>query len=97
MTRQAITAPESLTVHCVREFSQAWIEAACSHEGLCLDLSTVSHIDTAGIQLLLVLRREASQARKDLTFEHPSHAVRGLVDFYQLGDLFGNPATAISA
>lgn len=95
MPAASLRVPEEFTVHCVRDLAPALIEAARSGEALCLDLSAVSHIDTAGVQLLLALRREAAKALTRLEFARPSAAVSELVAFYRLDTLLQAPAAAL--
>ena len=52
------------------------LQALDSSPRLELDLSDVSGIDTAGIQLLMLLRKEASHLGKDVAYVHPSIEVR---------------------
>ncbi|MDP5238881.1 STAS domain-containing protein [Uliginosibacterium sp. 31-16] len=87
MLVQPMIVPEELTVHHVRTLAPRLIEAARSGERLNLDLSAVSHIDTAGIQLLLTVRREANSALTQLEFANPSAVVSEMVSFYQLDGL----------
>lgn len=56
-----------------------------------LDLSAVSEIDTAGIQLLILAKREAARLGKQVRFVAHSPAVREVVDFYNLAADFGDP------
>ena len=51
-------------------------EAAAEARGLALDLSQVTEFDSAGIQLLLVARREAQRQGQTLHLVAPSGAVR---------------------
>jgi len=97
MPTQALTAPEEFTVHHVRALAPTLIQAARSGAALNLDLSAVSRIDTAGIQLLLTLRREAARSLTRLEFASPSTAVNDMVAFYQLGSLLQAPARLMPA
>ena len=97
MLAQPMIVPEELTVHHVRALAPRLIEAARSGEALNLDLSAVSHIDTAGIQLLLTVRREANRALTRLEFANPSAAVSEMVSFYRLDGLLQAPAPLLPA
>lgn len=55
-----------------------------------LDLSQVGEIDTAGVQLLLLAKREASQAGKSLRLVGHSPAVVDCLDQCNLTALFGD-------
>ncbi|MBS1208493.1 MAG: hypothetical protein H6R19_891 [Proteobacteria bacterium] len=97
MSVQSLTVPEEFTVHQVGEFAPRLLEAARSGDKVQVDLSGVHHIDTAGIQLLLTLRREASRSLTRLEFANPSPAVNEMVAFYQLDALLRAPAPLMSA
>ena len=56
-----------------------------------IDLSCVSEIDTAGIQLMLILKREAQKAEKTLVFVHHSSVVLAVIDILNLGSTLGDP------
>ena len=49
-----------------------------------LDLSAVSDIDTAGLQLLLMARQEAERRGVTVTLTDPSPVVRDLLTFTRL-------------
>lgn len=40
-----------------------------------IDLAQVGEIDTAGLQLLLLVQRECAKQKKDIVFSNPSDAV----------------------
>lgn len=96
MSARRLTVGDSLTIHHIHNLAPELIAAACSGDNLKLDLSSVERIDSAGIQLLALLQREAGNCQTRLEFEHPSAAVMELVGFYQLEALLegtvGRPA-----
>lgn len=57
-----------------------------------LDLSDVSEIDTAGIQLLIQARRECDAHGKPMQFVSPSPAVQEIVQLLHLQALLGIPS-----
>ncbi|KAF1045669.1 MAG: hypothetical protein GAK35_01278 [Herbaspirillum frisingense] len=59
-----------------------------------LDLSGVDEIDTAGIQLLLLLKRETARRGQSLEVTGYSPAVLSAFDLLQLHDLFGADGAA---
>lgn len=67
------------------------LEALGLTDVLDVDLSMVSEIDTAGLQLLLLLKLEAQRQNKRLHFLGHSPAVLRLVDLYNLAGVFGDP------
>ncbi len=86
----AVAVPEELTIHQVRAITPRLIDLARSGDALALDLSGVCHIDTAGMQLLLAVRREAARACTPLALANPSPAVSELLSFYHLERVFGS-------
>ena len=55
------------------------------------DLSLVTEIDTAGLQLLLLVKREARTAGIELSFVGHSSAVIDCFDLCDVGSVFGDP------
>ncbi|MFT4173369.1 MAG: STAS domain-containing protein [Rhodocyclaceae bacterium] len=61
------------------------------------DLSAVSDIDSSGVQLLLLARREAACADKRLRWQAHSHAVLRALETLNLGHVLDAPATLLNA
>lgn len=76
-----------LTIYEVAEFQQQITEAWPAEGELSIDLAGVSEIDTAGLQLLLALRKSLGE---QLTLQQHSNSVIELLDLYQLASLFGD-------
>jgi anti-anti-sigma factor len=55
------------------------------------DLAQVTEIDSTGVQLMLMLKREAQKQDKALTFTHHSLPVLGVIDLLNLGGTLGDP------
>jgi anti-sigma B factor antagonist len=80
-----------MTIYRAAELKPALLEAVRTHDAPALDLSAVTEFDSAGLQLLLVARREAERLGKRLAVNAASPAVRDV--FALLGiDLDGAPA-----
>ncbi|WP_288022545.1 STAS domain-containing protein [Thauera sp.] len=60
-------------------------------ERLEIDLSGVAEIDTAGFQLLMLVKREARRLGKEAQIIAHSEAVRDVLDFYNMAAEFGDP------
>lgn len=88
-TRLAIT--EELTIYNAMEQKQELMAALATSEALELDLSQVAELDTAGLQLLLLVKREAGLANKRLAIVAHSPVVRQTLDFCNLASFFGDP------
>ena len=60
-------------------------------EGVDIDLSEVSEIDSAGLQLMVMTKREALARGKNVRFVRHSDPVLDLVDLCDLSGFFGDP------
>ena len=90
--RQVRLAVEgAMTIYQAREDKQALLAALERADELEIDLSRVSEMDTAGMQLLALLKREA--ARRGQSVRHTAHSAASLevLDRYNLGGYFGDP------
>ena len=56
-----------------------------------IDLSEVSEMDTAGFQLLLLIKREAAHAGKLLRLVAHSPATLEVLDLFNMASHFGDP------
>ncbi|KFB67349.1 STAS domain-containing protein [Candidatus Accumulibacter vicinus] len=82
---------EDMTIYQAQSQKEQLLAALAAAEALDLDLAAVPEIDTAGLQLLLLLKREALQQGKPLTIVGHSPAVQRVLDFCNLAGLFGDP------
>ena len=88
-TRLAII--EDLTIYNAMAQKEQLISALQSSDALELDLSHVGEMDTAGLQILLLAKREAGLQHKDLSIIAHSPVVRQTLDFCNLAAFFGDP------
>jgi anti-sigma B factor antagonist len=65
-----------MTIYRAAELKPALLEAVRTQDAPALDLSAVTEFDSAGLQLLLVARREAQRLGKSLPLTAASPAVR---------------------
>ena len=59
-------------------------------DGLELDLSQVSEIDAAGLQILLLAQKESQRLLRPLIITDANAAVRETISFCHLQDFFGD-------
>lgn len=88
---QRITLQEDLTIYHALDQKGRLLEALSQADELELDLSQVAEMDTAGLQLLILLKREAQKAGKKATVVAHSQAVRSVIDFCNLAAYLGDP------
>jgi len=86
-----LAVADDMTVYSARERKEELLSALTASTELELDLSAVTAIDVAGLQLLILLKREAAARGKTLRFSNHSPAVVETIDFCGLAGLFGDP------
>ena len=82
---------QEMTIYHALEQKKLLLDALAEPQVLELDLSQVAAIDTAGLQLLLLAKRESTAAGKALKVTAHSPAVRELIEFTQTAAYFGDP------
>lgn len=80
-----------LTIYTVLELKDQLLTGLSATEELELDLSEVGEIDAAGLQLLVLVKQEATAAGKALRFTGHSPVVLELLDLSGLAGFFGDP------
>ena len=88
---QLLTLAENLTIYHALDQKQQLLDALSNADELELDLMQVGEIDTAGLQLLILLKKEAQRAGKRLSIVAHSQAVRAVIDFCNLAAELGDP------
>lgn len=86
-----LTLNQDLTIYHAEALKDALLLTLGHGAAIELDLSQITEIDTAGIQLLILLKRESQQLGLQLDIVAHSAAVRELIEFYNLAAYFGDP------
>jgi anti-sigma B factor antagonist len=87
---QTLTIENELTIFTAAEMKQYLLDFLNSGKELEIDLSQVDEIDTAGLQLLILIKREAAQAGKTLSFSMHSKSVLEILELANLTTTFGD-------
>jgi len=82
---------DDLTIYHAIALKEQLLGNLKEHAAIELDLSQVAQIDTSGVQLLMLAKRECQQQGKTLSIVAHSPAVHELMDFYNLAGFFGDP------
>lgn len=82
---------DDLTIYHALEQKQILLDALASSGELELNLSQVTEIDTAGLQLLILIKKEAMRAGKCVRIVAHSQAVSSVIDFCNMAAEFGDP------
>lgn len=86
-----IVIAEDMTIYNAEAQKQRLLDALLATERLEIDLSAVSEIDSAGFQLLVLVKREARRLDKEALIVAHSEAVREVLDSYNMAAAFGDP------
>ncbi|MEW9899052.1 STAS domain-containing protein [Chitinivorax sp. PXF-14] len=73
------------------ELKPALLECLASGHDIEIDLSHVDEIDTSGVQLMLMLKREAARTARQLSFVRHSAAALSVIDLLNLAGVLGDP------
>lgn len=82
---------EDLTIYLALEQKQTLLDALSGTDELELNLSQVGEMDTAGLQLLVLLKKEAQRAGKQVRIVAHSRAVSSVIEFCNIAAEFGDP------
>lgn len=86
-----LSLKEDLTIYNAAAQKAQLLQAIDASSALDLDLAQVGQIDAAGVQLLLLAKREAERRGKAMAIVAHSDAVREVIDFCNLAAWFGDP------
>ena len=81
-----------MTIDQAAQQKTSLLEALQKHAQMDIDLSNINEMDTAGLQLLLLLKRTAEKAGKNISLVAHSPASLDVIDRYNLAAYFDNPA-----
>ena len=83
-TQCRIELEGDLTVHRVAEWWPRLLASLSPGTSLSVSLASAERIDSAGVQLLLMLKREAAERGMRLSLEDLRPELRAFLDFYRL-------------
>lgn len=86
-----ISVDGNLSIYHAAEVKQRLMDGIHSSSQLELDLSQVGEMDTAGLQLLVLAKRESRKFGHDLRIVNHSPAVREVIEFLNMVAFFGDP------
>jgi anti-anti-sigma factor len=95
-TERALRIDGEMTIYRAIELKQVLLDAVGAQPKLELDLSAVTEIDTAGVQLLMLTKRAAQAARCELRLVGHSPAVLEVLQLFDLAAFFGDPLVVSS-
>lgn len=88
---QRLALEEDMTIYHALEQKTRLLEALASCDVLELDLLQVNDMDTAGMQLLILLKKEAQRSGKRVCIVAHSQSVHAVIDVCNLAAELGDP------
>lgn len=85
-----------MTIYSAAELKPQLLQALHDSQNLEINLAGVEEVDTAGFQLLLLLKREAKTAGKTLSLVAHSAATVEVLDLLKMEAYFGDPVVLAS-
>lgn len=89
--RGTLALAGEFTIYAAAESKGLLLAPLAEVQALAVDLAGVTEMDTTGIQLLILAKREAQTAGKTLSLAGHSPAVVELMELYGLAAWFGDP------
>ncbi len=80
-----------MTIFRAGELKEAILPVIANNDEIEIDLSKVTEIDGAGLQLMIAVKLEAWQHHKELHFIGHSAPVTAAIDICGLSNFFGDP------
>ena len=81
----------AITIYNAQELKERLLTAVQTGPELHLDLALVTELDSSGVQLLYLVKREATRTGHALRIVAHSDAVRKVLDLCNLNAYFGDP------
>lgn len=88
---KAVELRGAFTIYEAAHYKRVLLDALEQAVDLEINLSRVSEIDTAGVQLLVLAKRAAIKEKKALRLTAHSQATLDAIDTYALAGFFGDP------
>lgn len=86
-----------MNIYFASQMKEKLVSAMADCREIEMNLAHVSEIDSSGLQLLALAKREAAESGKPLHFVSHSQAVLDMLDLCNLAGVFGDPVVISSA
>lgn len=82
---------ETFDIACIRDAKEKLGPILQMERDLVVDLSALTKMDTAGIQLLMLVKREANRKGFGCQFIHPASSIAAVLEMFHLPGLVVDP------
>jgi anti-sigma B factor antagonist len=86
-----LTIKDEMTIYTAAQYKDELLSYFSDCHEMEIDLSEVTELDSAGLQILLLLESESAKTNKELHFIHHSQPVIEVIELLNLAAHFGDP------
>lgn len=90
--RKRLIMSDDMTIYNAVAQKEKLLQALLACQELDIDLSKVGDMDTAGLQVLMLVKRESLNANKTLRLSSPSNAIKDLFSLFNTNGYFAEQA-----
>lgn len=87
----SVTIDGEMNIYNAVDLKESLVGGLRKYEELEINLAAVTHIDTTGIQLLILMKREAGKLGRILRLTNHSSVMLQAFDTYHITAFFGDP------
>lgn len=89
--RCTISISGEISIYTSKLMQETLLELLQTEQTIYIDLSEVNEVDSAGIQLLISLKKYAHDKKMTLQFQEHSQCVLDVIDLYNIAAELGDP------
>lgn len=87
----SVSISEEMTIYTAAELKEDLVKHLNECQSMQINLRDVEEMDTAGLQIMLLLEKEANDQQKEFKFVEHSQAVIDMLELSNLSAFFGDP------
>ena len=92
-----VSITDEMTIYTAAEYRKTLLAQFEDHDEMEVSLQAVNDLDSAGVQIMLMLNMEARRQHKSLRFVHHSPQVIEVLELLNLVSFFGDPIVFLAA
>ena len=86
-----IDIKDEMTIYTASTLKHELLDQLTHHDSLQVSLEGVTEMDSAGVQIMLLLKKEQQSLKKELRFVKHSQPVIDVLEMFNLSGHFGDP------
>ena len=86
-----VLQPEKMSIYAAMDLRSLFSATLMDHDQIEVNLSNVTEIDSAGLQLMIALKNDALKQGKNIIFTEHSTDVMDFLELFNMIKFFGDP------